>query len=131
MDSIVDWFFFYIYIYFLWPKIVFDSFFMMLPNIEKHGNYLYTRFSIETVEGQNLATISLHKITKWRTNFVLSQYCRYLVYLQYWGRTKFSYQIGCSFRLQSYSISFYCEWILTNPLLDYIFFLYLLCLQNF
>ena len=45
--------------------------------------------------------------------------------------TKFSYKIGCNLRLQPYYISFYWRWILINPSLDYIFFLYLLCLQNF
>ena len=46
-------------------------------------------------------------------------------------RTLFSYKIGCSVKLQLYSISFYWRWILTNPPLDYIFFLYPQCLQNF
>ena len=44
---------------------------------------------------------------------------------------KFSYKIGCNLRLQTHLISFYWKWILTNPLLNYIFFLYPLYLQNF
>ena len=46
-------------------------------------------------------------------------------------RIKFSYKIDCSLRLQTHSISFYWGWILTNSPLDYIFFLYPPCLQNF
>ena len=46
-------------------------------------------------------------------------------------KTKFSYKISCSLRLQTYLITFYWMWILTNPPLDYIFFLYPPCLQNF
>ena len=45
--------------------------------------------------------------------------------------TKFSYKIGGSLRLQLYLIYFYWRWILTNPSLEYIFFLYPSCLQNF
>ena len=45
--------------------------------------------------------------------------------------TKFGYKLGCSLKLQFYSISFYWIWILTNPSLDYIFFLHPLYLQNF
>ena len=50
---------------------------------------------------------------------------------QYFMRTKVSYKIDCSLRLQTHSIYFYWRWILTNPPLDYIFFLYPPCLQNF
>ena len=46
-------------------------------------------------------------------------------------KTKFIYKISCRLRLQTYLISFYWMWIMTNPLLDYIFFLYPPCLQNF
>ena len=46
-------------------------------------------------------------------------------------RTKFSYKISCSLRIQTYLISFYWMCFLTNLPLDYIFFLYLPCLQNF
>ena len=44
---------------------------------------------------------------------------------------KFNYKIGCNLRLQTHLISFYWKWILTNPSLNYIFFLYPLYLQNF
>ena len=46
-------------------------------------------------------------------------------------KTKFNYKIGCNFRLQPYSISFYWRWILTNLSLDYILFLYPPCSQKF
>ena len=45
--------------------------------------------------------------------------------------TKFNYKINCNLRLQTHSISLYWKWILTNPPLNYIFFLYPPCLQNF
>ena len=47
------------------------------------------------------------------------------------SRTKFGYNLGCSLRLQLYSIYFYYMLILTNLPLNYIFFLYSLYLQNF
>ena len=50
-------------------------------------------------------------------------------YFCYW--TKFDNKLDHSLRLQLYSISFCWMWILTNLQLDYIFFLYPPCLQNF
>ena len=52
-----------------------------------------------------------------------------LIFFIYW--IKFNYKIDYTLRLQSYSISFYWRWILTNLPLSYIFILYPSYLQNF
>ena len=45
--------------------------------------------------------------------------------------TKFDYKLDCSLRLQLHLIYFYWMRILINSELNYIFFLYLLCLLNY
>ena len=64
----------------------------------------------------------LYNTSEERTLKKLRQFCLW---------TKISYKIDCNLRLHPSSISFYWRWILTNLPLNYIFFLYLLCLENF
>ena len=47
------------------------------------------------------------------------------------NRINFGYKICYSLKLKLQLISFYWVWILTIPPLNYIFFIYLSCLQNF
>ena len=82
---------------------------------------------ISWMENNSVSYIFLWK----RTTFIQLNLCWSQNYCRIFLRTKFSYKIDCILRLQSYSISFYWKWILTNLLLDNIFFLYSPCLQNF
>ena len=62
----------------------------------------------------SLPMVAIYYLSFTQKKKIITYHAFYIFFLLVYFFTKFSYKIGCSFRLELYSISFYWRWILIN-----------------